>query len=202
MSPIDDELRAALHGRAAGLTPEARQEPAPVSYALDPTDPWEFRGVPVDEGTHAAIQREYATRTRAGEVLVTPLFAQVYEPSQQLEVVFLAEVDGEYRWAVAVATESGPEFVHDMDLFESDRLGLAMALPGDEVARLLVVAAPGTTVEYAPSGEALAPLAEIAGGVGTAPLERGLDGDYYAVTTPCSRRTARPSMRSVRRTPA
>lgn len=243
MTPIDDELRAALHGRAAGLTPapdplagierrakqiqrnriaaavagsalavaavaavvpalqsagaptgprpptlasaEPTLVPAPVSYALDPTDPWAFRGVEVDEGTRATIQRDYATRVQGAEVLVTPLFAQVWEPSQQLEVVFLAEVDGAYRWGVAAATESGPEFRWDAQLTPRST-SLAAALPGDEVGRLLVVASPdAVAIDYAPQdASGYAAMGELERGVATVALDGDPVSDAYRVTLP------------------
>lgn len=243
MTPIDDELRAALHGRAQHLAPaadplagierrakriqrnrigaavagsalavaaiavavpalqgatsttgprppavasaEPTLVPAPVSYALDPTDPWEPRGEPVDEGTRATIQREYATRVQGAEVLVTPLFAQVYEPSQQLEVVFLAEVDGAYRWGVAQSSESGPEFLWDQSL-APPAVSLAAALPGDEVARLLVVASPESSAAFYGFDDAseFVDMAELAPGVSTRALEGDPATDQYRVDLP------------------
>lgn len=238
MSPIDDELRAALHGRASSLAPssdplagiERRAErlrrnrigaavagsalavaavaavvpavqsatsspdprppvmasaeptpsPQPTAYALDPEDPWTFRGTPVDEGTRATIQGEYATRTGGSEILVTPLFAQVYEPSAQLEVVFLAEVDGAYRWGVAQSSESGPEFLWDEPLPDPAR-ALVAALPGDEVAaRLLVVAAPEVDeVSYLPDASDGMTMAPLADGVGTIGVESNPPNDRF-----------------------
>ena len=243
MTPIDDELRAVLHGRAQSLTPapdplagierrakriqrnrigaavagsalavaaiaavvpalrgatsttgprppmvasaEPTLVPAPVSYALDPTAPWEFRGEPVDEGTRATIQREYATRVRGVEVLVTPLFAQVYEPSAQLEVVFLAEVDGAYRWGVARSSEGGPDFPWDQPL-APQAVSLAAALPGDEAARLLVVAAPGSLASFYGYDDAseFVEMAELAPGVSTRALEGDPATDSYRVDLP------------------
>jgi len=243
MTPIDDELRAALHGRAQSLAPapdplagierrakriqrnrigaavagsalavaaiavvlpalqsatsttgprppavasaEPTLVPAPVSYALDPNDPWEFRGEPVDEGTRATIQREYATRVQGAEVLVTPLFAKVYEPSQQLEVVFLAEVDGSFRWGVAVSTESGPDFRWDEEL-TPQAVSLAAALPGDEVARLLVVASPESSAAFYGFNDATEfdDMAKLAPGVSTRALEGDPATDLYRVDLP------------------
>jgi len=243
MTPIDDELRAALHGRAQSLAPapdplagierrakriqrnrigaavagsalavaaiavavpalqsatsttgprppsvasaEPTLVPAPVSYALDPNDPWELRGEPVDEGTRATIQREYATRVQGAEVLVTPLFAQVDEPSQQLEVVFLAEVDGSFRWGVAQSSESGPEFLWDQALTQQ-AVSLAAALPGDEVARLLVVASPESSAAFYDFDDAseFVDMAELAPGVSTRALEGDPATDSYRVDLP------------------
>lgn len=241
MSPIDDELRATLHGRAQALAPSpdplagierrakkirrnrtavavagsalavamiavavpalqsatssgpevpqfatagpsAEAEVGTSPYALDPRSPWTFRGTAVDEGSRATVQREYATLRQGAEVLVTPLFAQVYEPSQQLEVVFLAEVDGRYRWGVAQSSESGPEFLWDEPLPEP-ALALAAALPGDEVPRLLVVAAPEVDeMAYGPVGATEhSPMALIDDGVAVTPLEGERDADSYLV---------------------
>ncbi len=244
MSPIDDELRAALHGRAQVLTPspdplagiEARAtrmqrnrigaavagsalavalvaavvpavqsatssqpEVAPfatsapsaqprlesVSYALDPENPWAFRGEPLDEGTRATIQGDYATRVQGAEVLVTPLFAQVYESSAQLEVVFLAEVDGAYRWGVATVSESGAEFLWDATL-DGGREALAAALPGDEVPRLLVVASPETVaLDYSPDGASgFSAMGEAERGVSLVALDGDPANDRYRVSWP------------------
>lgn len=234
MSPIDDELRAALRGRAGTVAPAAdplagierratrmrrtraaaavaasalavaaiavavpalspSAAPAPVgpaaasptpdtvepptSYALDPRAPWAFRGTPFDDAT---IQREYATRTGGAEVLVTPLFAQVYEPSAQLEVVFLAEVDGAYRWGVAQTSDSGPEFVWD-EALTPGATALAAALPGDEAPRLLVVAAPEAERLFYGGPADEASMSIVADGVGVAPLDRDPASDVYRV---------------------
>ncbi len=239
MSPLDDELRAALRGRAADVAPSpdplrgieqrarrirrnrlaasvagsaravaasaavvpalqgsgASAPPPPgiasaaptevvttSSYALDPDKPWAVRGMPVDEGTRAAIQGEYATRTGAAEVLVTPLFAQVYEPSAQLEVVFLARVDAGYRWGVAVVAGAEPTFRWDVEL-PSPAYALAAALPGGEAGRLLVVAAPEVSrTEYAPdaAGE-FSPMASLAPGVAVGALDGDSRTDAYRV---------------------
>ena len=248
MSPIDDELRAALEGRARGLdaspdplagierrarriqrtrvgaaiagsalavavvasvvpalqattpapdrqpiagaapTLEPSAQPSPtaapeVSYALDPDDPWAFRGEPVDEGTRATIQREYSTRLQStGEVLVTPLYASTWEPSGRLEVVFLASVDEEQRWGIAALSEAGPEFLWDEPLPEP-ALALAARLPGDEVDRLLVVAAPGLPVEYQDDDGGWSVVGR-PDGTGTGPLEGDLSGAVYRVLSP------------------
>lgn len=239
MSPIDDELRTALHRRATGVTPAAdplagierragrlrrnrlaaslagsvlavaavatavplltaqsRPDAPPValaptdppsaspgtaaptaSYALRPSAPWPYRGTPLAElgtGTLDTIAREYATKrgVAAGSITLTPLWGQVHEPSGQAELVFLAVVDGEARWGLAQASESGPELRVDEPLPEPP-LALAAALPGDEVARLVVVAAPTAgTLQYGPDlvGED-ATLTALAPGVGTIALE-------------------------------
>lgn len=174
----------------ASAPPTLVQTPAPApSYALDPEQPWSFRGTPVDEGTGATIQRELATRTGAAEVLLTPLFAQTYEPSQQLEVVYVAQVDGAYRWGVAQSSEAGPELLVD-EALPDPALALAAALPGDEVARLLVVTSPDAgAIEYFAdeSVEDATPLTMLADGVATGPLEGDPSTDSLLVREPDGR---------------
>ncbi len=233
MSPIDDELRATLQGRARAVPPSpdpllgierrARRirrnrvaasvagsalavvaiatavpllqstptsQPAPLAsaeptlvtvptqpYALDPADPWPFRGDAslLEDGFPEAVAREVAAKRSVAEsaVELTPLFAQVYEPSARPELVWLADVAGDLSWGVAQAAEGGPQLVWDEPL-EQPALALAAPLPGDEVARLLVVAAPTTTSEYGPDGASeFRPMAELAVGVHITPL----DGD-------------------------
>ena len=243
MSPIDDELRAALHDRArvvnpspdplAGIEARARriqrnrvgaavagsalavalvaavvpavqsatttqpdlprvasaeprlsQAPDSSAYALDPQDPWDYRGIPVEQlgqGTVETVEREYATKRRARTVRLTPLFGQVYEPSQQVELVFLAEVDGTFRWGVAQSSEGGPEFLWDEEL-PSPALALAAALPGDEAPRLLVVAAPSTGgAVYAAQGTSYDPMTDLDAGVFVTAIAPGDTDDRYQV---------------------
>ena len=254
MSPLDDELRAALHGRAqavspspdplAGIERRARRmrrnrtaaavtssalavalvavavpavqsavapqrdvptvaasdgpttapsaQPGPDAsrYALDPLDPWPYRGVPLEQlgtGTVETVEREYAARRGGGPIELTPLFGQVDEPSQRTELVFLAEVPGadgapRYFWGVARSSESGPEFPWDEELSEP-ALALAAALPGDEgVQRLLVVAAPSVGgAVYAADGSSYAPMADVEAGVSVTPVAPGDRDDRYAV---------------------
>jgi hypothetical protein len=163
--------------------------PSPSGDALDPERPWVFRGTPVEEGTRAALQRELATRTGAAEVLVTPLFAQVHEPSQQLDVVYVAQVDGAPRWGVARSTEAGPEFLVD-EALPDPALALAAALPGDEVPRLLVVASPESgAIEYFVDDtvEDATRLTGLADGVATGPLEGDQVTDSLLVREPDGR---------------
>lgn len=161
MSPLDDELRAALRGRASVLTPvpdplagiERRakrirrnrvaasvagsalavaaialavpalapsalpdQLPPPVAtpgptaapspapspaqqvnpYALDPADPWPYRGDPEvrAQGDLDAYTVEFAARrgVLTDDVRLTPRFGQVYEPSAVPELFYVATV--------------------------------------------------------------------------------------------------------------
>lgn len=148
-----------------------------TSYALDPRAPWEYRGTPLDElgqGFLATARREYATKRGVAEdaVVLTPLWGQVDEPSARSELVFVASVDGADRWGLVQAGESGPEFPVDEPL-PDPAVALAAALPGDEVARLVVVAAPTVGgLDHGPHDAAeYAPMVQPAPGVGTTPLE-------------------------------
>ena len=246
MSPIDDELRAALHGRASALAPapdplagierRAKQirrnrigasvaasalavaaiavavpalqsatssgpdrnvpdvaatpsvEPSPTSspYALDPLDPWAYRGADLEllgPGTLDTIEREFGIKHGTNDVELTPLFGQVYEPSQQFTLFFLASVDGESRWGVSeTPTESGPEFLVDEALL-SPAMALAAALPGDEVPRLMVVADPAVDeIAYgADASEQFRTMTPLANGVGIIALEGDPATDRYLV---------------------
>ena len=256
MSPLDDELRAALRSRATAVTPspdplagiERRahrirrnrvgasvaatalavaaiavgapaiqgaiaprsdvptvasaeptlvvETPAPTTsaYALDPQEPWAYRGAPLSElgeGTVETIAREYATKRGVAEsaVQLTPLFGEVYEPSGQAELVFVALVDGVARWGVAQSSEAGPEFLVD-EVLPEPALALAAALPGDEVPRLLVVTSPEAgTVDYFvdEAVEDATALAEVADGVATGPLEGDPATDSLLVREPDGR---------------
>ncbi len=242
MTPIDDELRAALQGRASALAPSpdplagierrakriqrtrlgaavaasalavtaiavavptlqdatssgpdapqfATTPPSPSPsaspYALDPARPWAYRGDDLSllgPGTLATIETELGVKRGASDVELTPLWGQVYEPSQQFTLVYLAEVDGELRWGVSqTPTESGPEFLVDEEL-PDPAYALAAALPGDEVGRLVVVAAPQTTVEDGPDGASeFTEMLELENGVGTIALEGDPTTDSYRV---------------------
>ncbi|MEO6204120.1 MAG: hypothetical protein ABIO67_01865, partial [Mycobacteriales bacterium] len=67
---------------------------APRAYRLDPADPWPYRGDPAALGSCmlTTTQSEWSTR-HPGSTL-TPLFGQVYEPSGQHEMAFVASGDG------------------------------------------------------------------------------------------------------------
>ncbi len=146
------------------------------AYALDPAAPWEYRGTPLEQlgdGFVDTITTEYAARFGGAAVSLEPLWGQVDEPSGSAEAAFLATVDGAARWGVVRSSESGPEFVVDEPLPEP-AYALAAALPGDEVARVLVVTAPeARAAEYFTDErvEDAIPLAELAPGVSTGPLE-------------------------------
>ena len=154
-------------------------------YALDPDRPWPYRGAPLEQlgtGTVETIAREYAVQHRVPEsaVELTPLYGQIYEPSGQAELVFLATVDGAARWGVAQSSEAGPEFLVD-EALPSPALALPAALPGDEVGRLIVVAAPEVgQIQYGPDDASEhVTMAEIADGVAVTPLEGDPDTDRF-----------------------
>lgn len=191
-------------------TPSASRASDLPPTALNPLSPWAYRGDDLSllgPGTLDTIKREYGTKHGATSVELTPLYGKAYEPSQQFELVFLADVtaaDGvsQYFWAVsATPTEAGPVFLADEALGEP-ALALMAALPGDEAARLLVVAAPSSgAIEYASDGKTFREITTTeqtemlgspgttvettVGGVGFTPLEgdtsrdmvRVLDGD-------------------------
>ncbi|MBW3641083.1 MAG: hypothetical protein KY451_14830 [Actinobacteria bacterium] len=255
MSPLDDELRAALRGRASVLTPapdplagiERRakrirrnrvaasvagsalavaaialavpalapsalpdQLPPPVAtpgptvapspapspaqqvnpYALDPADPWPYRGDPEvrTQGDLDAYTVEFAARrgVLTDDVRLTPLFGQVYEPSVP-ELFYVATVtsSGDSWWGVVQASESGPELLVDVPLPDGTT-ALPAALPGDEVARLLVVAAPSVgRIEYGPDdASGWTAMTSIADGVAITPLEGDPAADQVRMLGP------------------
>jgi hypothetical protein len=216
MSPLDDQLRAALHGRADVLAPspdplagierrargmKRRRVAAsvagaalavvaiavavpslgsggkPTQYAsggptslapastLDPEHPWAFRGTTLTPGTAAHFQQEWASRHPGSRL--SPLFAQVYAPSGQEEAAFVATGNGGPRFGWV----TGSSFLHD-ETYGLPEPALQFALPGDEVPRLVVVAAPdSTSVEYAADGHTYRAMTSLAPGVGSTPLE-------------------------------
>lgn len=181
-----------LTGSAPPDAPPVAVQPAPTrtpddtsaAYALDPAAPWDYRGTPLPELGQGFLETatvEVAARHGVAEdaVTLTPLWGQVDEPSARSELVVLATVDGEARWSLVRSSEAGPEVVVDEPL-PDPALALAAALPGDEVARLVVVAAPSVgSLQYGPdaAGEHV-PMAELAPGVGIT----ALDGDPVTAT--------------------
>jgi len=231
MSPLDDELRAALHGRAQVLAPspdplagierrakriqrnrigaavagsvlavaaiaavmpalqtattsqrdvprvaQSTAPDAPVSYALDPQQPWDYRGIALGQDFVDAMAREVATLhgRPADADRVIALFGQTYEPSGRTEAVFVwTGPNGSATWGVARSAESGPEVVQETDLAPGTT-ALVAALSGDDGTRLLAVAAPGTTLEYGHNDASeFDPMTALEPGVATTPL----DGD-------------------------
>ena len=237
MSPIDDELRAVLHGRAAVLvpspdplagierrarrmrrnraaaavagsalavaaialavptllpeaaprlqTPAASTAPSPLPSpatapaAYDPDAPWAYRGGPaLAPQDLATFTREWATTMGVGadEVVFTPLYGEVHEPSGRFRFVYAASVTASetMEYGLAMSRETGPEFRSRAPLTR-DTTALVVPVPGDgEFLSLLVVAAPGTTaLQYAPNGADFRAMTVKAPGVGI----DAVDGD-------------------------
>lgn len=167
-------------GSTPGIASTVSQPPANVAaYDLDPASPWAYRGerAVLANGTLDAFRRDWTAKHPGSQL--QPLFGQLYEPSQTPEVVFVAQVGDSARWGVVTATGSGPDFVIDEPL-PPDTRTLVAALPGDEVARLLVVAAPAiTAIRYAPDGVTYRTMAKLADGVATTPLDGTKAHDTY-----------------------
>lgn len=156
--------------------PPTPPTPEEAPYALDPADPWDYRGDPdvLTSGTPETVAREWAVRhaTDEADVRLSPLYGET--SMGETVLAFLAEGGGlGPRWGVARSSESGPELLVDVPLLEGTR-----ALPwGSSTAagaRLLVVAAPETTLEYsADVATAWRAMEAVASGVGATEL----DGD-------------------------
>ena len=233
MSPIDDELRAVLHGRAAVLapspdplagierrarrmrrtraatavagsalavaaialavpavlpeaaprvqTPAASTAPSPTTApaAYDPAAPWAYRGGPtLDPQDLASFTSGWATTVGVGadEVVFTPLYGEVHEPSGRFRFVYAASVpaSGTMEFGLAMSSPTGPEF-RSRAALTRDTTALVVPVPGDgEFLSLLVVAAPGTTaLQYAPNGADFRAMTVKAPGVGI----DAVDGD-------------------------
>jgi len=160
------------------------------SYALDPADPWPYRGDPdvAVAGDLDAYEVQWATvhGVSIDDVELVPLFGQVYEPSATPQLVYLVrQASGDHWWGVAEATESGPELLIDAPL-PAVPVALVVALRGDEVGRLLVVTSPAVgTVEYAAdTASEAAPMRRLADGVLIAPLEGDPTTDSVRVLAP------------------
>lgn len=162
--------------------------PSASAYALDPAAPWAYRGTPLAElgqGFLDTVTREYAARVGGAAAALTPLWGQVDEPSAQSELVFVATVDGGHRWGFVRSGHAGPEFLLDEPLTGAP-VALAAAVPGDEVARLLVVAAPtaGALQHDRDGNGAYTPMASLAPGVAVAALEGDPGTASYRVLDP------------------
>jgi hypothetical protein len=157
-------------------TQEPTQQPTNVptqlsKYALDPAKPWPYRGdqKAIASAVLQKFQQDWAAK-HPGSTL-QPLWGEIYEPSQQPEVVFVAQVGDSARWGMVASSSSGSQFIVDAPLAEDTRV-LPIVAPGDEVARLLAVAAPDVkAIQYAGDGTNFKDMAQIAPGVAVAPLE-------------------------------
>ncbi len=241
MSPLDDELRAALRGRAYEITPSpdplagierrARRirrnrvaasvagsalavalvavavpalvptaAPMPVTPATSPSpspvalsaafsfsSPWAYRGAGevIANGNAETFTREWALSkaVEPDQVDFVPLYGEVVEVSGDARVVYAARVrvTGVAEYGVVLATESGPEFLSRQPLADQ-ATGLLLAVAGDEVPALLVVAAPDSaSLEYAVDGETFTPMRLREPGIGIVPLERPTSRDAVRV---------------------
>jgi hypothetical protein len=146
--------------------------PAPLNkYALDPANPWPYRGdqKAIAPAVLQKFQQDWSAK-HPGSTL-QPLWGEIYEPSQQPEVVFVAHGGDGARWGMVMRSSSGSEFVVDSVLADNTT-ALPIVAPGDEVARLLVVAAPSVkAIQYAGDGVNFKDMTSIAPGVAVAPLE-------------------------------
>jgi hypothetical protein len=169
--------------------PSATAQPTPgasssTSTALDPAHPWAYRGdVTVIKDTElTSLRAEWATVHPGAQL--TPLYGEVYEPSQQPQITFVSTGGGPDRWGVATSSEAGWTWLHDEELARGTTTLMA-ALPGDEVPRLLVVAAPSTgQIEYAKDGTTFQPLPPVRSdipGVAYTPLETVTSHDLVRV---------------------
>lgn len=144
--------------RTGGGTQFASSSPTVTSSsaALDPARPWAFRGTPLSAGLLASFQDAWAG-AHPGSTL-TVLFAQVYEPSQQPEAVFVASGPDGHRYGYLRSLNKGIEITVDQPL-PAATTALTVELPGDTVPRLLVLAAPDSkTVLYAANGTSFSPI--------------------------------------------
>jgi hypothetical protein len=152
-------------------TNEPTQPTGLSRYALDTASPWPYRG---DQRAIAPavldkFQQDWSAK-HPGSTL-QPLWGEIFEPSQEPEVVFVAQVGDGARWGMVTRSSSGSEFVVDSALADNTT-ALPIVAPGDEVARLLVVAAPSVkAIQYAGDGTAFKNMTQIASGVAVAPLE-------------------------------
>ena len=227
MSPLDDQLRAAMHARADDLTPspdplagiESRargirrrrlaasvagaalavsaiavavpalrssptrparpaQLAATSSATLDPAHPWALRGTPLPAATLATFRRDWATK-HPGSTL-TPLFSEIYESAGQPEAAFVASGPDGDRYGFVSASASGSAFPVDLAYGEQRAL-LLLTVPGDEVSRVLAVAAPTSRLVIShDGGKTTSPMTAPAPGVGIAPLEGSLQVTAFA----------------------
>lgn len=152
-------------GPPASGGPSERED----SALLQLDRPWGFRGAFPDT-FFRAVQAGWQAKHPDSQM--TLLFGQGYEPAGTQEAAFIARgPDGDYYGWVAVNGD-GTRFLVESD-YPQPQSALAFALPGDEVARVVVVAAPDSKVTSTTR------LTELAPGVVIAPLESAV---AYTVT--------------------
>lgn len=166
-------------------SPSAEPSPTPArAYGpneLDPARPWAYRGKDdlLGTGTFDTLRREWNVRHPASQV--APLFGQIYEPSQQAEIVFVSHGATEDRWGVATTSESGIEFLVD-DPLPTPSTVLMAPLPGDQAPRLLILAGPATgDLSYARDGATFRTIPGSTVGVGFVPLQGDTSRDRVRV---------------------
>lgn len=172
--------------RTATTPTDVATQPTPQfsEYALNPGKPWPYRGDQraIAPATLEKFQQDWAAKHPGSSL--EPLWGEIYEPSQQPEVVFVAQVGDGARWGMVTASSSGSQFIADAPLAADTRV-LAVVAPGDEVARLLAVAAPDVkAIQYAGDGANFTNMAQLAPGVGVAPLEGNQSADQIKVVGP------------------
>ncbi len=163
---------------------QATPPPTPAGPTIDPAHLWAYRGDPsVGTGaTLAAFQTAWAAKHPGGTLY--PLWGEIYEPSAQPELIFVAQTSDGSRWGMAMKTQSGADFVVDKP-FGAGTTVLLVAAPGDEVPRLLAVAAPDVkSIQYAPDGVNYGDMYLLAPGVAVSPLEGDSAKDAVRVIGP------------------
>ena len=145
--------------------------PAP-SNALDPAMPWDYRGEPSARVVlESAAAARWQDAHHVSDARFQLVYGQVYEPSGRAEAVYVAQVGGQASWGLAQDTASGVVLEQDQPL-PTGTAALLLALPGDEVDRLLVVTAPGTTATFRHDPAAApVPVAGTASTIASVPLE-------------------------------
>lgn len=172
----------------------ARQSPAPrassgtgnAALVLDPAHPWAYRGDPsaTGNGNLTTFKRDWAVRRGVPEsgVTFTALYGEHYEPANSTVIAYLARSgNGPWFWGVGESTEGGTHFHLDKEL-PAGTVALPGVLRGDEVARLLVITAPGAgQALYYPDGTTSRAMSSIAEGVWITPLDGDQDKDRVVV---------------------
>lgn len=138
---------AALAAAAVGLAVPAvvgghRAAPAQVATstsALDAEHPWAYRGTPLPADVLAGFRAGWSA-VHPGSTL-TPLFGDKYEISGRWEAVFIAHGPDGDRYGFIDGPPNATNLILDEPLPTAPK-ALALAVPGDEVSRVLVVAAP------------------------------------------------------------
>ena len=170
-APVTGPSPTSAPSGGATPTPSPSVSPTlPAGYALDPAQPWAYRGdEKVRTDSLADFQSAWSAR-HPGSTMV-PLFGEIYEPSGQPEFVFVAQTSDGPRWGFAAKRPSGIDFLVDKPL-AAGTASLVAAVPGDEVARLIAVAAPDVqAIQYAGDGTTFRDMTRIAPGVAVNPLE-------------------------------